>query len=1407
MQPDNITPNAVTQPTTSSGKNWVYIMLAVLIACSLGYYALVSQKDRFANHDYYRVLYEATNRFNENLNKLERMHQYKESDTSIRSLLPSYTRKKYSTSNYSNSDRKVKSADLHYVISGQKLTYHTPQFQAELDIADILPIPKKGFSQYLFADENGQVVATVGDEKTISIVELSSINQQIEKTAQQFKLNFAKDEAKQQITSPLPSYSRHVDMDLSYGSFRIYVFPFSLATPLKSQDQQLNRLYLVGLLPQHQLISSGTGYWNVTLLMVSMVSLIFMWSMLRLFLLPKNQSITPLFRKFCLISGHLFFIVILAWMLSYIHFQALRDTKDNEAYRYVQSVTAAFHNDLDRVFSRLSQYRSFYQTVLQSIDVAENIAESKGDDDKAKDYASADDAFTQKINDSLKTLLPFTCQSQHIEQGLMPQYAATQRRVYRIEHQCPSNGNAGMVSIPHLDQLAQSTLLKAFTLNQDEQETLDFYSGNQQVKLEPMESIETFVEKDIQHVPQTMLTIFALNREGNSTLPSIYFQESNALPETFNLSHRDYYKMVRDQKGWNLTIPVTGNVRKEGASQTNNQQSSVVSKYKNVFIQRLLNVNNGTRGTTISMPIYDNDSAGSQHSVHASYILGADVFLPSMSLAPPPPFDFSMMLVNRQTGDVLFHNDTERSLVENLYHTGNSQSKLSQWLKAGLDQSSHTQGKPINGYYHGQAGRFSVNRTAVDHWVLVVFSPNDSLEAFMTNQFLYIAVTFSVLLVLIGLFIAAIRGVIHTPVLKQYLKLPSRCTTRVVMILLSVAISVIFCLYHFGQLIELYSATDSTSWSSILPLVGTPLLIFIIYIISTRCFLQNTIVLISFLAIVLIIHQVYLSNSGNSSLVNLAAHYQQIECNWLHHERNELNNLGLSRYPNSIIHKRRNPLSLLPADKIWLERLANEKFSCSGFATKIRPQDYPTLSSLVGATYMWQWINQYILTPDKSLELHALKLSTLELPLGRWFSYFLCLLAVILGWFLFNVKILWGRLYCSQRFLQYVERMTNMPKVCRQPKEENYPLTIVCDTTRFNGIGLALLLRSSTYSAATQTADSLDKLLPGFNQLYNLSPCLQKFSEEKSYLPNLKLNIRQKEQNGKMEVELWDIETCLEKSEFRSLLLELIMELKSLTLSGQITKFTLFTGFHSLQRVKIKDALTQDFKAKLEHIEYLAWAECLMDFAVEVPTHLQEGLDISLLNEELRCFPELQSLTSSTNKDIPSPKSMWKIEDESKKDSRWATINYILLHAEALYRFKWESCSNAEKLALYNLAKKQRLNPTNRQMIEHLALNGLIKVKHGHLEIINQSFEYFVLHAETPETLNQLVMKGEAGVWKSYRLPLGILIVLIIGGIALTSGESIYVIAASMAGVLGTIASVTNSASFLRGGSRGESDG
>ncbi|GAA0857257.1 hypothetical protein GCM10009114_22290 [Aliiglaciecola litoralis] len=1412
-----MTDNSKKYYAAPNRKLWVYGILLLLILAGLTYYGLMNRKDRSTNHDYYRVLYEASNTFNENLQKLQSMHKFKESVSSIRSLLPSYSIEPIAER------KRLEAKTFNYLIVGQKLHISSPEspdFKAELDLEDILPQPKKGFSQYLFANEQSEVLSRVGNEKTISIVDLSSINQQIQRKNKQFQLNFseAKAPSNKDGPSPLPSYSNHVDMKISYGEFRVYVFPFALSTPLDQikkvenktagvpdVKQTLDRIFLVGLLPQHKLESRDNGHWNVSLLAVTLVSLVFMWCMLRLFLLPKNQSITRSFRVFTTAASYLFYIVIIALTLAYFQKSLLQIDKDKTALRYANYLNQSLAADIEDVFTQLSQYRDFYSLILEALTSMPEKVPYSG-------YSQED---VRNFNDAMRRAL-LTQNAKQDPKGQLNETALgtaiTQNSEFPLSLNYPLAPDDPEFINFELNDYAIGVMLHSYRSNQSEADTLDFHGLLQKVSLTKGESLATSLPAGFVQQPKNkILSVFALNLDGNSVLPSVNFQESNSLPETFNLSHRNYYKMVRDQKGWDLTL----------GTNTNQQKT-----FHNVYIQRLLNVNNGTRGTTISMPITAPSNLFTQDKNELAkpskdYIIGADVLLPSMTLGQSPPYDFVYMVVDRSSGKVLFHNDSERSLVENLYYSGDIHSPLSKWLKAGLDHYTELGSGSIDGTYHGQEGKFAVSNSVVDSWAIVVFYPNDSLQTFMTNQFLYITTTFCLIMLIMIIGIYAARHFVWTSALKKKLNIPAKLNVRLVMLVSSVLFSASYSLYIFGFNIEgLIVQKAWFDWSLWLPFAGLLIATVVVYRGCYRYFCyplaevnaqthnvakrgSKRLILVVLIAVAM--HFIYLQRTADAPQKSLDFHYQQLACNWLNYERKELNTIGLSRYPNSITSQRISAFNLLPLNEKWRSRLTQGTKKCAAHSSQVNPDDYPKLSSVFGATYLWQWINIYLLDEeltasyqpsDEFANFEGPDISVSGKFVGVTFLFALLLSAAIWGWFRFNARVLWNRLYCPERFLQHIERITGSVHTLHF-EERNTNLIIECDTIKLNGIGLALLLRTMSY----QQNEPATSLLAGFDKLFKMSPCLQKFSQENYFLPNLKINLSVDDANKNLNLELWDIETCLEKSEYRQLLLDLIMEFKSLTLSKQLNSFTLFTGFHSLQRVKMKDPLALDQSKILDNSEYLSWAECLMDFVVNVPENFKQGIDWQLLHDEVSAFPELNYLNQQfepvTEEDSWS--QIWKRDEELHIESRWTTINYILLNAEALYRFKWESCSSAEKLALLNLAKKQKLNPANTQMIEHLALNGLITVRNGSLDIVNLSFAHFVLHAETAATLNALVVNGEAGIWKNYKLPLGIMILLIIGGIALTSGESIYIIAASMAGVLGTIASVTNSANLLRG--------
>jgi len=705
----------------------------------------------------------------------------------------------------------------------------------------------------------------------------------------------------------------------------------------------------------------------------------------------------------------------------------------------------------------------------------------------------------------------------------------------------------------------------------------------------------------------------------------------------------------------------------------------------------------------------------------------------------------------------------------------------------------------------------------------VVFSPKDSLDSYMTNQFMYILVTFVLLLTLIFVVIKAVGQLASGQWIKRRLGIAQELDLKRGMLTCTTLITANYCLYYIGQLLTMSFPNVNGLWwfSLVIPLVGLLCLFWLIY----RYYLQHFCprakshnhavhlhlckgarIFVYALMSVSLLHFIYLQLTAALPLQSLQAYYKQQYCNGINKERHELTDMALNRYPNSVTQRRISPFELLPIDdseiQSWRDILLANTTPCVGQLSSVEPQDYPKLSTLVGASLLWKWANTYLLDTRLDNANSPIKLNT-NVEYSRIALSILCLIALIWVWYYFNRKVLWPRIYCPNGFLRHITRLCHFATTIDH-EQPNQRLIIQVDTVKLSGVGIALLLRNQLNTAKDKAPT---EILPGFDCLYQLSPCLQLFAKNNTFLPNLKIDVTKNSTTGLLAVRIWDIETCLEKVDFRQHLLDLIMEIKSLTLANTLESFTIFSGFRSLRRVKMKDSLASNNASLLEHAEYMSWSECLMDFCVKVDDSLFNHIDSEILCHEVIHLPELKFLLDKVPADVvhhyrehgQQADKLWKNNNNIIADGEWSTIHYILLHADAIYRFKWESCSSAEKLALYNLAKQHRLNPSNTEMIEHLAINGMLKVSDEHLTIINKSFSHFVLHAETSATLAQLVHEGEAGVWKSYRLPLGMLIVLIIGGIALTSGQSIFIIMASLAGVLGTIGSLTNSASMLKG--------
>jgi hypothetical protein len=411
-------------------------------------------------------------------------------------------------------------------------------------------------------------------------------------------------------------------------------------------------------------------------------------------------------------------------------------------------------------------------------------------------------------------------------------------------------------------------------------------------------------------------------------------------------------------------------------------------------------------------------------------------------------------------------------------------------------------------------------------------------------------------------------------------------------------------------------------------------------------------------------------------------------------------------------------------------------------------------------------------------------------------AYFVLL---VLLWVWFNARVLAVRLFGPPGLLIHLSNLSERAGALETSSPED---CMVLDLTNqpSGGLSLALLLQDLK---ARKGAGSLQEEFEG---LVSLCPLLDRAKDEENPFPCMK--IRLTTVDGLPCIELWDLEDSLARPNERALLLRLLNQLVSLKSAGKIGALRIFLGFHTLERLLLKANMIRPSDVAgqwLTSREYSAWADCLMDFRVRLPDKLLALVDPAVIEQECRHFPIIRDLVAKPGENEcaklsrkPNNRRWADLRDWQKDPSEWASINAILLSAGALFRAKWESCSTAERLALYHLALHKRVNPFNTEMLEQLALKGLIVVERGRIQIVNNSFAYFVRHAEDPQTLKDLVESADAGPWRDYRLPVTLLILIGLVAIALTSGNSLYVIVASLLGLLGTLGTLTNSARLIQ---------
>ncbi len=128
-----------------------------------------------------------------------------------------------------------------------------------------------------------------------------------------------------------------------------------------------------------------------------------------------------------------------------------------------------------------------------------------------------------------------------------------------------------------------------------------------------------------------------------------------------------------------------------------------------------------------------------------------------------------------------------------------------------------------------------------------------------------------------------------------------------------------------------------------------------------------------------------------------------------------------------------------------------------------------------------------------------------------------------------------------------------------------------------------------------------------------------------------------------------------------------------------------------------------------------------------------------------------------------------KLDFTNSLDFEESLVSQLREMADGYYRVIWLNCTSDERLALYQLAKDDWLNPLNKIAISHLLRKRLIgkvvpgdaRTTDGAYRLMNVSFRAFVLEAVSERELAMWEKQQNLGLWPALRMALVLALVLV----------------------------------------------
>lgn len=255
--------------------------------------------------------------------------------------------------------------------------------------------------------------------------------------------------------------------------------------------------------------------------------------------------------------------------------------------------------------------------------------------------------------------------------------------------------------------------------------------------------------------------LFMLDGDGSIAGPLVRGTEHMVRPFKGNLSGRKYFQKALGNDVWEIEVKDPGNHSHWlcGAGKPAVKNSDQPARWYAVYLERIFNLGDGTLNTQLSMPVRHQFAGGLQFDAADSYrIRNRNVKVISVGFtlrtfqAPLMPRGQRFAVVENDTGQVLYHSDESRSLVENFFQETENDLLLRAFIRTAASSIQPRNGQHASfvGLYRGQETEFFVDKLhPAIPWSLVVFQDAGEGQGVVSVVFsVALLITISIILLL-----------------------------------------------------------------------------------------------------------------------------------------------------------------------------------------------------------------------------------------------------------------------------------------------------------------------------------------------------------------------------------------------------------------------------------------------------------------------------------------------------------------------------------------------------------------------------------------------------------------------------------------------------------------------------------